>query len=202
LIWTDFQINQSKISSQLLVAESNKLFEKPYNPKNYTDSLKELQTLKLRISMDDETLHIYQLLHQWRDRLARKVDTEPKILMSTKALVNIACQKPDTTSQLERILLPFGVVHQCVKKTAHTVIKIIEEKDEFVNRMDNSLCQNCMNRGHIWGHCPFEKNPNRLKEYKKINPEYAVTQNRRRRENRKKKKLATQTTMSHTMDSL
>ena len=160
-----------------------------YQRKKYNNALKDLKNFKVE-QMDSTTLHTYELLHQWRERLAKHVDEEPKNLMSVSTIVKLAAEKPKNLASITTIISSFGPVHKDVKPTINTILRILTEQDEFVSRMNKSLCQNCMNRGHIWGHCPFEKNKNRLREYRKINPEYGIRQNRRRRENKKLREIA------------
>jgi hypothetical protein len=94
------------------------------------------------------------LLHQWRLRYASIIDDVPAAAVSTHFLVQLAKLNPPVSEQdIVRVGLPSRLTCQ-ISSIRH----VLNDKDEFFERVSGMECHNCINLGHAAIHCPFPKN--------------------------------------------
>jgi len=161
---------------------SKTLFSKPYKIKKLPTALQDLKKMQPK-SIDEATLINFELIHQWRYRVAARNDDDPENIIGIKTMLDIAVKTPSTLSDLDEILGKKGRITKDLWLTRHTILRILNEKNDFIVRMDSVECHNCFHPGHVAIHCPFERNPNCLKKYMEQNPATKKKQNQRRRSN-------------------
>jgi ribonuclease D len=154
-------------------------------PRTFPSACKELQSLNKGGNVIEPTeLKAFELLHQWRQRYASIKDDVPAAILSTTLLVQFAKLIPPVTAEhLLRLGLPARM-----KCQLSSILRVLNDKDEFFQRVNGMECHNCMNLGHAAVHCPFPSNRDRMKDYFAKHPEEKAKWKKKRRENSKKNK--------------
>lgn len=144
-----------------------------YTKPNPITPIKELQSKKLGSMLKQDKLGLFELLFQWRERFARIWDGKPNEYLSTAKLVQLANSDPPPRSagDLIRLIGARGNMPQPIAGQESTLLQIIEKGIEFIGRINNTECHNCLQLGHAAAHCPFPPNPDRWNEYCNKHPE-------------------------------
>jgi hypothetical protein len=139
---------------------------------NSTDASKDFS------KVDIANFSKFKILHEWRDIYSRQVDMGPHLILS---LHHMARLSNITASKEEKEFEEICNKNEFITKAKPTIMKLLENGVEELEKIKKQLFHNCFVRGHsVWA-CCSAKNPMRQKIYNSLDA------NRRKHENRRRK---------------
>jgi len=111
------------------------VFNRKYisNHKSTSDFLKEAKGKNL----NPEKLEVYELLCQWRERYGTIWDGNPRQeIVSIQNIIKLANASPRSTAAIVNLIGVGGNMPQFIAGQEQTILKIIEEGREFMQRVN------------------------------------------------------------------